>query len=242
LSGFGDRLRETRESYGITLEQVEAETKIRKLYVEALENENFSILPPQVYVIGFVRRYAKMLNLDGDALSKEFKQLAYPEVIEEYVQAKPVKVKRELNLPQLPYRNIALAAVFLILAIWAGSIFADYLGNRVQNTEPKPPVNVGEKNPPQVVQPGKTETEQIKLQIKVKPDMKCWVRVLADGENKLETILAGGQEQTFTAEQSIYIKLGNAGAVDIIVDDKPIEPLGEIGQVVEKEFTKSDKS
>ncbi|MBP1760999.1 MAG: hypothetical protein H6Q64_541 [Firmicutes bacterium] len=242
MSGFGARLREARESHGITLEQVEAETKIRKLYVEALENENFSILPPQVYAIGFVRRYAKMLNLDGDALSKEFKQLAYPEVIEEFVQEKPVKEKRKLSLPKLPYKNIALAAVFLLLAIWAGNLFADYLGNRVQNNEPKTPVKVGDKNPPQVVQPGKSETDQIKLQIKVKPDMQCWIRVLADGQNKLEAILDGGQEQTFTAEQSIYIKLGNAGAVDIIVDDKPIDPLGEIGQVAEKEFTKSDKN
>lgn len=241
MSGFGARLREKRESQGITLEQVEAETKIRKLYVEALENENFSILPPQVYAVGFVRRYAKMLNLDGDALSKEFKQLAYPEVIEEFVQEKPVKEKRKLNLPSLPYKNMALAIVFLLLVIWAGNLFADYLGNRVKNSEPTNPAKVGIKNPPEVVPPIKSETDQIKLQIKVKPGMQCWIRVLADGQNKLEKILQGGQEQTFSANESINIKLGNAGAVDIIVNDKPIESLGKIGQVAEKEFKKSEE-
>ncbi len=241
MSGFGVRLRETRESYGITLEQVEAETKIRKLYVEALENENFSILPPQVYAVGFVKRYAKMLNLDGDALSKEFKRLAYPEVIDEFVQEKPVKEKRKMNLPSLPYKNMALAVVFLLLAIWAGNLFADYLGNRVKNSEPTPPVKVGIKNPSVPNQPGKTESNQIKLQIKVKPDMECWVRVVADGQNKLSATMKDSQEQTFTADEKIYIRLGNAGAVDIIVNDKPIESLGGIGQVAEKEFTKSEK-
>ncbi|HPT69441.1 MAG TPA: DUF4115 domain-containing protein, partial [Syntrophomonas sp.] len=106
---------------------------------------------------------------------------------------------------------------------------------------PTPPVKVGIKNPSVPNQPGKTESNQIKLQIKVKPDMECWVRVVADGQNKLSATMKDSQEQTFTADEKIYIRLGNAGAVDIIVNDKPIESLGGIGQVAEKEFTKSEK-
>jgi hypothetical protein len=63
---------------------------------------------------------------------------------------------------------------------------------------------------------------------------------LEDGQKKTETTLAGGQEQTFTANESITVRLGNAGAVDIKINDKPIAALGEIGQVAEKEFKKSD--
>jgi len=240
LSGFGAKLRETRESYGITLEEVEAETKIRKLYIEALEKENFSILPPQVYAAGFVKRYAQLLNLDGDALVREFKQLAYPEALAEVTADRPVKKKKSLDLPRLPYRNIAAAVLFLLLAIWAGNLFVGYLSDRIKSPSPPPPI--ADNKPPTVpIQPGKPETETLKLQLKVKPDMQCWVRVIADGQNQLEATLNDGQEQIFTANESIYIKLGNAGAVDIKINDKLIASLGERGQVAEKEFKKSDK-
>ncbi len=240
MSGFGERLRVTRESLGITLEEVEDETKIRKLYIEALENENLSILPPQVYAIGFVKRYAKMLGLDGELLSKEFKQIAYPETMEEPVADKSVKVRQEIRLPHLPYRNIALAALFLLLAIWAGNLFADYLGEKIKTDPPVPPVQTGDKNPPVAEQPSPS-TDQMKMLIKVKPGMKCWIRVLTDGQNKTETTLVEGQEKTFTAHDSITVRLGNAGAVDIIINNKPVAALGGMGQVAEKEFKKSDK-
>lgn len=240
LSGFGARLREAREILGITLDEVEFETKIRKLYIEALETENFSILPPQVYAVGFVKRYAKMLKLDEDSLSKEFKQIAYPETLEEPIADKPAKARQEIHLPRLPYRNLAIAAVFLLLAIWAGNLFADYLGDKMKTETPVPPVKTGDKNPPDLGQPSVPATDQMKMLIKVKPGMQCWIRVLEDGQKKTETTLAGGQEQTFTANESITVRLGNAGAVDIKINDKPIAALGEIGQVAEKEFKKSD--
>ena len=54
--GFGEKLREAREAKGYSLDYIEEETKIRKLYIEALEQETFDLLPPKVYATGFVRR------------------------------------------------------------------------------------------------------------------------------------------------------------------------------------------
>lgn len=253
MSEFGERLRETRESLGISLEEVEAETKIRKLYIEALEKENFSILPPQVYATGFVKRYAKMLKLDADALSSEFKQLAYPEAEEEIPVQPEKKIQLDIDFSRFPVKNIILALVFLGLAIWAGSLFADYLGNHVEKQQPTPP-KVENKQPGSTTQPNQVnqpsqsdqsnqgETEKLTMKIKVKPGLNCWTRVRVDGQNKLETTLAGGQEESFTADESIYIRLGNAGAVDIYINGKAVEPLGEINQVAEKEFKKSDNN
>ena len=47
---------ERRESLGLTLEHIEEETKIRKLYLDAIEKERFNILPPRVYATGFVKK------------------------------------------------------------------------------------------------------------------------------------------------------------------------------------------
>jgi len=63
LQGIGAILKKERESKKITLEQVEEATKIRRKYLEAIENEKFEVLPGEVYVKGFVAAYLKYLGI-----------------------------------------------------------------------------------------------------------------------------------------------------------------------------------
>ncbi len=61
---IGNRLKEARLARGLTPEDVEEETKIRKKYIMALEMEQFEILPGPTYARAFLKNYAKYLNLD----------------------------------------------------------------------------------------------------------------------------------------------------------------------------------
>jgi len=61
---LGPTLRKAREEQGRTLEEVQEYTKIRKEFLNALENENFGSLPPRVYTIGFIKKYASYLSID----------------------------------------------------------------------------------------------------------------------------------------------------------------------------------
>lgn len=243
MSGFGAKLREAREQQGISLETVETETKIRKLYLAAMEEENFSILPPQVYALGFVKRYAGFLKLDPDALSREFKKIAYPVAMEE-VQMQPLKPQIGLRLRRLPLKKFAAAAVFLVLVIWSGNYFAGYLSDYMNRPKPTQPPQVENKNPiqPSNPTPSTQETSDLlKVQLKAKAGQSCWILVKVDGEQKVQETLSDGQQQTFTARDSIFVRLGNAAAVDIFVNNKLIEPLGGAGEVMEKEFINGDK-
>lgn len=68
---LGGILRATRESLGLDLDEIESRTKIRKRYLVALEEGDWSLLPGRVYARGFVRSYAEVLGLDGlDLLQK----------------------------------------------------------------------------------------------------------------------------------------------------------------------------
>lgn len=73
MEEIGRRLRATRVAKGITLEEVEEETRIRKKYVEALESGRTVLIPGEVYVKGFLRTYGNFLGLDGEALVEEYK-------------------------------------------------------------------------------------------------------------------------------------------------------------------------
>ena len=70
--GIGRSLERTRKSRGLSLWQVEQETRIRSRYLHDLERENFDVLPA-VYVLGSLKTYADFLGLDGAALSRQLK-------------------------------------------------------------------------------------------------------------------------------------------------------------------------
>ncbi len=67
-NGPGARLKSARERAGLSLDQVAQQLKLAPRQVKALEDEDFAQLPGRTFARGFVRNYARLLNLDGDEL------------------------------------------------------------------------------------------------------------------------------------------------------------------------------
>lgn len=61
---IGKQLRQAREARNLSLEQIAQATRIRVRYLQALEAEQFELLPSTAQVRGFLRAYAAQLNLD----------------------------------------------------------------------------------------------------------------------------------------------------------------------------------
>lgn len=71
MSKVGQWLREARQAKEFSLEQVEAQTRIRIKFLTALEEGDYEELPGEVYTRGFLRNYALFLDLDPtEALEK----------------------------------------------------------------------------------------------------------------------------------------------------------------------------
>lgn len=68
MDELGHILREARETKGLTLQEVQEETRINTRYLEALENGDYESLPTPVHVRGFLRNYARYLGLDPQPL------------------------------------------------------------------------------------------------------------------------------------------------------------------------------
>src|SRR5579884_927332 len=66
--GIGERLRSARLARGLSLDDVEAGTRIRRRFLEALEREEFDELPGPVYVRGFLRIYGEFLGIPAEEL------------------------------------------------------------------------------------------------------------------------------------------------------------------------------
>jgi cytoskeleton protein RodZ len=75
---IGRFLEQKRKERGLSLEEVEQATKIRKRYLTGLEREDYGMLPDAVYAHGFLKTYANYLGLDGEALSRQLKSRRKP--------------------------------------------------------------------------------------------------------------------------------------------------------------------
>ena len=71
---IGAALRATRGRLGRSLQDVADATKIKRAYLEALEEMRLEDLPSRPFTIGYVRAYAMALGLDGEAAVARFKQ------------------------------------------------------------------------------------------------------------------------------------------------------------------------
>jgi hypothetical protein len=69
---IGNSLREARERQGLGYPEIELATKIRGKYIRALEEEDFTAIPGDAYIRGFLRTYADYLGLDGEVYVDEY--------------------------------------------------------------------------------------------------------------------------------------------------------------------------
>jgi transcriptional regulator with XRE-family HTH domain len=72
LQALGETLREAREARALSLEEVEAQTRIRAKFLEALEHGDLSVLPSPAHAKGFLRNYAQFLHLDANETIARF--------------------------------------------------------------------------------------------------------------------------------------------------------------------------
>ncbi|MDR0966504.1 MAG: helix-turn-helix domain-containing protein [Myxococcales bacterium] len=102
---FGAYLTRARELRGIPIDQIAEATRIHTTYLRALEEDDLERLPERVFVLGYIRGYAKAIGIDpNEAL------LRY----DEYVQ----KWAPEPSAPptlQRPHRRAAPDPRFAIL-------------------------------------------------------------------------------------------------------------------------------
>lgn len=72
MFAIGSSLKEARLRKGLDLASAAEATKIRSRHLQALEDEQFDVLPGQTYVRGFLKTYADFLGLDGQLYVDEY--------------------------------------------------------------------------------------------------------------------------------------------------------------------------
>lgn len=69
MDNVSKMLKEARLAKGLSLEEAEAATSIRKLYLDAVEEGEFDKIPGDVFTKGIIRTYGNFWGLTGRTLS-----------------------------------------------------------------------------------------------------------------------------------------------------------------------------
>jgi cytoskeleton protein RodZ len=118
----GEQLRAARESHGLSIDTVAQHLKLAPRQVRALEDDAFGQLPGRTFIRGFARNYARLMQLDPDAVVA-----ALPDADDTHALDKPTIGSSTRPMGKLPEsqqaRGVAWSrwAIALVIAALVGA-------------------------------------------------------------------------------------------------------------------------
>ncbi len=132
---IGETLKDERIKHRLRLEDLSKKTRIRVVYLEALEENRFDELPATTFVKGYIKTYAHVFGFDHKPLlallRRDFKESAGRLVPREFI--KPVLKKRA--------RKSSVTAFLIMLVAVFASLFG-YVGFQWYNLTKPPKLEV----------------------------------------------------------------------------------------------------
>jgi len=120
VSELGTLLKTARQEKGLSLDDVQEQTKIRKRYLEALEEGDFNVLPGKFYIRAFIKNYAECVGLDAEEVLKHYQvEVPEPEIqVSETLPARKPKRMRSATSERFGKIGFTILMwLFLILVI-----------------------------------------------------------------------------------------------------------------------------
>jgi hypothetical protein len=249
----GEILKKRREDLGLTIEEVADALKIRTEFLVSIENDSFEKLPVSVYTMGYIRCYAKHLDIDAGEIVEHYKRHM---VLPKTGAVFPVAFSQKKS-PKSFY-------VLLVLLVSAGAFSLFYyspwptgnLKSPERVSQAPPPVQTVQVSP-EPAQPEKALSDDLQgdiyreevIQTAEHPEDTfvpsaashhlvltasdiTWVRIrFSEGETK-EILFHSGEEKTWDFPDSATLKIGNAGGIRLHLDGKDLGVPGKTGEVI----------
>ena len=246
MGTLGAYLREAREALGLDLRDAAQQTRISINYLKAIEEEDFSKLPGEVFVKGFLKNYARFLQLPEDEVVRRYAELSKPPktaapapapaaaaptvaapkpVPAPEQQAAPVRERRPgRNLEPYIWAAVALTALAaLILTTLPGQH-----APRKQEDGPASHSTPTATTPAEPVPAPKAE----KLYLDIVALEDVWVLVRTDASPQKKAILKKGERVTWSADERFLLSYAGVGNVELILNGNILTVKGPKNAVV----------
>lgn len=224
----GNSLREIRKASGYSVAELSARTRIPESVIEDLEHDDFSSCGGTAYTRGHIRNIASICGVSADEVLIKFESQTIPlnKSIRELLNENHVTLSRTAK-KNFSWKALAgVAAGIFIFAIVGGVIITS------SNTPNSPITTTGQTE----TGPVATRVEGVTVKLKGVNGLS-WVAVSdSSGATLFSGRIREGEEQSFQDDQLIYLVLGNAGALELVVNGENLGTAGAVGEVVRLEF------
>jgi cytoskeletal protein RodZ len=236
----GETLSDARRRRGLSVEDVAADTRIRATVIRAIEADEFRLCGGNVYARGHIRSIAKVLGIDGEPLVADFDTEHQVERVVAAVAAPPpdreIVTRSERHGPNWVGAMAVALAVICVLAVIGmvagrgngggkGQQAKSHGGVSTQSTPPAPPAQP----PPTIAAAPPAERATMVVRT---VHGQTWLSITSKtGTVLFEGLVPAGERKKFTNRHGLTFVIGNAPAVDVVVNGHDIGSPPSSGSV-----------
>ncbi|WJV45791.1 helix-turn-helix domain-containing protein [Streptomyces flavofungini] len=251
---IGHVLRQARVDAGLTVDEISTTTRVRIPIVHAIEQDDFSRCGGDVYARGHIRTLARAVGIDPAPLVAQY-DVGHGGRPPAPTPAAPLfEAERIRSEPRRPNWTAAMVAAIVAVIAFVGytAFSGGEDGDEGQqiaegSTPSKPEAPKPSASKPADPKPDPSDSAvagvpRDKVTVKVDAaDGRSWISVKDhNGRQLFDGLLKQGQTKTFQDKQKIDLVLGDAGAIKLFVNGKPVDNEFEPGQVERLTYTKGD--
>ena len=223
----GEILKKRREDLGRDIREIADLLRINAAYLAAIENDSFLELPAPVYTMGYIRCYAKYLDVDAGSIIEYYtKNLSQPK----HTTIVPIAFSQK-KVPRIYY------VIFFGACAVVALFFVSHGGTKPKETTKIPPgsARVVEAVRPHATPPpavSKAPYSSGEHHLEIAANATTWVSVkYADGGSE-EMLLRPGSSRGIRFSDKALLRIGNAGGIRVRLDEKDLGVPGGPGQVI----------
>lgn len=247
---LGSVIRQARIDAGLSIDDLSERTSIRAGLLKEIESDDFTKCGGETYARGHLRNIAPLIKMDAQLLLElyENEQSLQPRRIQEMLAENNV-LTNPVDKKTISWKTLAGISLSTLALLAAVQII---ISNSKTTTAVNPEVVASESavaqpsNTPMVTPTDATSTVATPAPIRDSYSSGSGVSVsisasrgnswLFVSDSNGTTLYSGqirnGQKLNFSATTRVSLKVGNAGAVDVSVNGKASQLIGNYGEVV----------
>nr|WP_258177404.1 helix-turn-helix domain-containing protein [Streptomyces solincola] len=251
----GSVLRHARTAAGLTVEEVSASTRVRIPIVHAIEEDDFSRCGGDVYARGHIRVLARAVGLDDDTLVERYdaEHGGRPAPPPAAPMFEAERIRPERRRPN--WTAAMVAAIVAVIGFVGFTLFSggepDSRAGNVAGDPASPAQNPAAKPQPTKAAPRPAPADSAiaaapkdRVTVKITAvEGKSWITATGtNGKRLFDGLVDENSSRTVDVEdrEQVDLVLGNAGAVELVVNGKKVADEYQPGEVKRVSFKKGD--
>ncbi|NDH38239.1 MAG: helix-turn-helix domain-containing protein [Actinobacteria bacterium] len=226
---LGSMITKARKDAGLSIDDLSAATNIRGPLLRQMESDNFSQCGGETYARGHIRNIARVCGVDAETILSQFESQTIPlnKSIRELLNDTNATTARKVRKP-ISWKGLTgVAAGFVALLVFGGALITSGGGEENIAT----PQSQIEENGPVA-----KKIDGVEVTLRGVNGLS-WVAISdSSGATQYSGRIRQGEELTFKDDQLLYLVIGNAGAIQLIVNGEDLGVPGKVGEVLRLEF------